>query len=45
MYAGPEECCPPRPKVDADYSLQDLHNAPVNVNFELGGGVGGERFG
>ena len=30
------------PKVDVDDRLQDLHNAPINVNFELGGGwVGG----
>lgn len=42
IYVGPEECCPPRPKVDVDDRLQDLHNAPINVNFELGGGwVGG----
>ena len=26
-----------------DNSLQDLHNAPINVNFELG--VGGGGFG
>ena len=25
-----------------DDSLQDLHNAPINVNFELGVGGGGE---
>ena len=31
------------PKVDADNSLQDLHNAPINVNFELGSG-GGKLF-
>ena len=41
IYAGPEECCLPRPKVDVDDSLQDLHNAPINVNFELGVGRGG----
>ena len=34
------------PKVDVDDRLQDLHNAPINVNFELGGGwVGGGGLG
>ena len=41
IYVGPEECCPLRPKVDVDDRLQDLHNAPININFELGGGGGG----
>ena len=41
MYACHEECCPPRLKVDVDNSLRDLHNAPIDVNFELGGRGGG----
>ena len=40
MYACHEECCPPRLKVDVDNSLRNLHNARIDVNFELGGGRG-----
>ena len=45
MYACHEECCPPRLKVDVVNSLRDLHNAPIDVNFEFGEGGGVGRLG